>query len=190
MSPRTMAPIYLSSAQENMKKFQEENRFNVKNIKPKDLDKSGLEKPSHAPSPLITGRVVSVATPGQFQSPDVRKPGPNRPDMSKFIGVSPSVASTKESGSQHSVLSEEINFVNVNLGGYNPNQTLLSQLTEASGSNKSSVQNTPVIAKKTTKSTVKKALNVQETLLKYLGMPSSAKTEKKAETQEGTQPTQ
>jgi len=24
MSPRTMAPIYLSSAQENMKKFQEE----------------------------------------------------------------------------------------------------------------------------------------------------------------------
>jgi len=151
-----------------------------------------LEKPSHAPSPLITGRVVSVATPGQFQSPDVRKPG-NRPDMSKFIGVSPqgvSVTSTKESGSQHSVLSEEINFVNVNLGGYNPNQTLLSQLTEASGSNKSSVQNTPVIAKKTTKSTVKKALNVQETLLKYLGMPSASKNEKKAENQEGAQATQ
>jgi len=29
------SPIYLSSAHENMKKFQEENRFNVKNIKPK-----------------------------------------------------------------------------------------------------------------------------------------------------------
>ena len=96
--------------------------------------------------------------------------------MSKFIGVSSqnsSITSTQDSGSQNSVLSEEINFVNVNLGGYNPNQTLLAQLTEASGSNKSSVQTTPVVKKKNTN--VKKALNVQETLLKYLGMPSTQK---------------
>ena len=160
----------------------------MKNIKPKDLDKDRLEKSGHAPSPLITGRVVGIATPGQFQSPDVRKVE-MRPDMSKFIGTSSqgnnSTASTQESGSQNSVLSEEMNFLNVNLSGYNPNQTLLAQLTENSGSNKSSVHNTPVIQKK--KSNVKKALNVQETLLKYLGMPSTQKNTTNTENTEKQQ---
>ena len=157
------------------------SRFNVKNIKPKDLDAAALERSGHAPSPLINGRVITVATPSQFQSPDVRKSG----QMSgKFMGmVSPAgrgSASTKGSEDEHSVLSEEINFVNVNLGGYNPNKTLLSQLTE----NKSSVQNTPPVAPKKTvdvKAKAKKALNVQETLLKYLGMPSGQPPAKTAD---------
>jgi serine/threonine protein kinase len=52
---------YLLSAQENMKKFQEE-RFNVKNIKPKDLDqKSMLEQSWHCPSPIINGQIITVA---------------------------------------------------------------------------------------------------------------------------------
>jgi len=64
LSPNTKTPIYLNSALENMKRCQQEGRFNVKNIKPKDLDKPSsliiLEPSVHAPSPLITGRVSTV----------------------------------------------------------------------------------------------------------------------------------
>lgn len=51
----------LHSAQENMKKFQDE-RFNVKNIKPQDLVMN---------TPLITGRTLAVegGNPNQLQSP-------------------------------------------------------------------------------------------------------------------------
>lgn len=129
-----------------------------------------MERASHAPSPLINGRVITVANSGnQFTSPDVRK-GPNRPNMGYFVGMpSPqvgSMGSTKDTAGDRSPMSEEMNFVNVNLRGYNADQTLLAKLTEASASTKSSVNNTPIIKPK---SNVKKALNVQETLLKYLG---------------------
>eukprot|EP00331_Platyophrya_macrostoma_P013682 CAMPEP_0176415868 /NCGR_PEP_ID=MMETSP0127-20121128/6037_1 /TAXON_ID=938130 /ORGANISM="Platyophrya macrostoma, Strain WH" /LENGTH=596 /DNA_ID=CAMNT_0017795895 /DNA_START=34 /DNA_END=1824 /DNA_ORIENTATION=- len=50
----------LSSAQENMKRFQEEHRFNVKNIKPKDLDQNPMERPIHCPSPVINGRMITI----------------------------------------------------------------------------------------------------------------------------------
>jgi len=51
----------LSSAQENMKRFQENHRFNVKNIKPKDLDNvNAMERSLHCPSPIINGRITTV----------------------------------------------------------------------------------------------------------------------------------
>jgi len=64
LSPKSKNPVYLNSALENMKRFQQENRFDVGSIKPKDLDRPSLfnlEKSLHAPSPLITGKVTTIS---------------------------------------------------------------------------------------------------------------------------------
>jgi serine/threonine protein kinase len=53
-------PGMLSSAQQNMKRFQEEHRFNVKNIKPKDFDQNPMERSIHCPSPVINGRMTTM----------------------------------------------------------------------------------------------------------------------------------
>jgi len=191
-SPRTMAPIYLNTAQENMRRFQEENRFNVKNIKQKDQIME-MERSGHAPSPLINGRVVTVADSKNhffLNSPDIRKPG-MMANYDKFVGnkSSPndSQASTKSSGSDNGVMADEISFLNVNLSGYTHEGTLLSQINQPGKSAHSSVHSTPTVDKRpiNPKPNAKKALNIQGNLLKFIGgAPPQKPVEDKQQHQE------
>eukprot|EP01016_Furgasonia_blochmanni_P044391 TRINITY_DN6162_c0_g1_i12.p1 TRINITY_DN6162_c0_g1~~TRINITY_DN6162_c0_g1_i12.p1 ORF type:complete len:538 (-),score=180.00 TRINITY_DN6162_c0_g1_i12:241-1767(-) len=74
-------PKYLNSAQENMRRFQEENRFNVSKIKPKDL---GIQ----TRSPVINGRTLTIEDPNSsslLNSPSIKAAGARREvDMRKM----------------------------------------------------------------------------------------------------------
>jgi len=176
LSPKTQAPIYLSSAQENMKKFQEQNRFNVKNIKPKDLDKQGLERSLHAPSPLITGKLLSMADSRNqlLNSPDVRLgPGVAAKKTSKFGTQTPSAI--EESSDDVDIISDEKNLINQNIKQYQNGVAFNNFIMRKEPtSNSSFIGNVPLGFNKKpqqtheTKVPPKKAINVQNNLLDFL----------------------
>lgn len=194
------SPIYLSSAQENMRKFQEENRFNVKNIKPKDLDKSDLERCGHAPSPLINGKVLTITDSKNqsiFNSPEYRHTSilSNRSrfadpiSSSKFtLSVSnvqneSSPTSTIDWSDDTDVVSEEHNVICENIEKYRTGFTLISQLKENSfSSTNSSKHSTPLISLRNQQETNRKAMNVQEHLLGYLENPKPKNTQQQKKT--------
>jgi serine/threonine protein kinase len=171
----SISPIYLNYAQENMKKFQEDQRVNAKNMKPKEHDQSALERPEHAPSQLINGRMVTVAdSKNQFfmNSPDVRKSSNATGNLNLAeVGSKQGTISLKPTndGSEQVSFSEEMSFVKAHLNGYNHEKTLLSHFADLDKNN-SSVQQVPVFKNKSSnqKPNMKKAMNVQETLLKYI----------------------
>lgn len=178
MSPSSGSPQYLCSAQENMKRFQEENRFNVKNIKPKDLDKSDLERCVHAPSPLITGKVLSI-----IDSPDLRKTPNTTARRFRFADMSPasstgrsqvmqysSPSTTIDEGDDLDAISDEHNTILESIGKYRNGYNLITQIKDSSSSNNSSSQNTPVVFMRPVEpqGTSKKVMTVQESLLGYV----------------------
>lgn len=149
------------------------NRFNVKNIKPKDLDKPGLERSLHAPSPLITGKLTSMADSRNqlLNSPDVRLgPGVVKRN-SKFGNQQPSAI--EESSDDVDAISDEKNLINQNINKYQNGlfNHFLMRKNEGPTSNSSSMNNQingfnkPI---QETKTTHKKALNAQTNLLDFL----------------------
>lgn len=185
-SPSTNTPYYLCSAQENMRKFQEENRFNVKKIKPKDLNgSSDLERSGHAPSPLINGHLNTMIT----NSPDIRR-NSTVSSKSRFAteSISPSVANMPggthfdynqrqtsieeaDADDDDDMVSDEHNMIIENISKYSNGYNLISQVKDNNSSNNSSRQNTPLINPKSMGDpveTAKRAMNIQEHLLGYV----------------------
>jgi len=168
-------PHQLCSAQENMKKFQEENRFNVKNIKPKDLQKTQLERSGHAPSPLINGHLSTMAS----YSPDPRRSSVLS-TKSRFAEGSSPVGRNSMFGQverfevpdadEAEADDDENSTIMENISKYKNGFTLISQVKDSNSSSNSSRQSTPLIHAKTLDpvETAKKAMNVQENLLGYL----------------------
>jgi len=163
-SPSSTGPHYLSSAQENMKKFQEENRFNVKNIKPKDLNRNGLEQSGHAPSPLINGNLKTLVT----NSPDLRRTSMMSPQP-KFDFHSSGVTSIDETDDVDAD-SDEQSLIMQNMSKYRNGFTLISQIKDTTSSASSSRNGTPLIGAKYQDPVeqAKKAMDVQGHLLGYL----------------------
>jgi len=137
-----------------------------------------LERADHAPSPLINGRIVTVADSKNhfLNSPDIRKPDTIKNQVKLLQQFnSPqdtrSLNSTKDEISDHDALTEEFKFVNVNLSGYNLERTVLSQLAVGEKNNLLSVSNVFAPEKTTQKPTpknMKKALGVQGKLLNFI----------------------
>lgn len=163
----------------------------MKNIKPKDLDKSDLEKCGHAPSPLINGKLSTMADSRYMScmnSPDFRRASIVSNNKSKFIdSISPkgtistngvlndtSPASTFDESDDFDVVSDEHNSILESMNKYNINMgfTLISQVKE-NNSSSSSRHTTPLINPRAFKQqeTVKKAMNIQEHLLGFLRSP-------------------
>lgn len=163
----------LELTQENLKRFQDE-RENVKINRPESFDSSNLERADHAPSPLINGRMVTITDSRNHFSM-------NSPDFRKSLGMdnhakgnSPpelSLASTKDDISDQGPVAEEINLLNLNLTGYNTDQTLMSYFTTGS---KPIISSSPsvLMSEKTMQPNFskynKKVLDIQGALLKYI----------------------
>jgi len=175
----SMHPAYLNYAQENMRRFQEEQQYNMALINAHCQDPAALERSVHAPGQLINGRMVTVADSYNhfyLNSPDIRKQQNMMPNQNYGqVCCSPqgnvSLVSTTDEINEQGPMSHEMNFFNVNLNGYHHENTLLSHFTGVDQSNASSGRNTPMLKGKKVfnkKKDMKKAMNVQDTLLKYL----------------------
>jgi len=185
MSPQTNTPIYLLLAQENMKKiFQEEHGFNFKAMN--DIERELLQRSVHAPSPLITGRVESIADSSQTQfiwnSPDAklnaalvnrqRLEGIKSPQGRRDFGRTPTREMNYNMAMNGNMMNPDINKFSKNMN----QQMFVNQSNKQTNtSNSSSVQNNSSIKKqgKHNPELARKALNAQGNLLKYLQTPKS-----------------
>jgi serine/threonine protein kinase len=177
LSPKSQAPIFLSSAQENMKKFQEQNRFNVKNIKPKDLDKAALEKSIHAPSPLITGKLTEMqnSNPQLMNSPDVRLgPGVTMKKVSRFNNQQVQQGQQSNGQTEESddidVISDEKTSINQNIKNYQNVglNNIIGRMRDVNGVGVKPPESPNIMKKVVEQKTQKKAIGVQSNLLNFL----------------------
>jgi len=195
------SPVYLSSAQENMKKFQEENRFNVKNIKPKDLDRS-----LHCPSPIINGKMTTYVDSKAFGSPN--SPGKrNSPSTGSYPSINnaqfmmgkktnlkskdsnnsnSTTGTTNKSGAISDVpndeetdnmdeVSDEQNFIDSNINKYQYQDVMLIS-NIGSPDTLSSNSNTPQMFQDDKKTSQKRAMGIQTHLLSYVKDAPSDRT--------------
>jgi len=177
---------YLLSAHENMKKFQEEHRFNVKNIKPKDLDKSNYLGCYHCPSPIINGNMITVADSNIMspQTPVMNGDSISTPSRQPIGMRSPMMQPTSR-GDGRMIVGMPINMANYNgvdegrrsQMKYNPFNMYGVQANNVSSNTSSnsnaSTTNTPIVKQPPRrhiddKEFKKRAILVQEQLLSYL----------------------
>lgn len=163
----------------------------MKNIKPKDLDKPDLEKCIHAPSPLINGKIISLADSRNhsiLNSPDLRRTS-ILSNKSKFAdSTSPkfnfslsgvqndtSPSSTVDESDDIDAVSEENNTILESIDKYNAGFTLISHIKDyTNSSTNSSKHSTPLISLRSNpQESSRKAMNVQEHLLGYLRGPNT-----------------
>lgn len=149
----------------------------MKNIKPKDLDKTGLEKSIHAPSPLITGKLTEMADSRNqlMNSPDVRLgPGVTMKKASKFGGQIQQ-AQTNQTSGQHEesddidVISDEKTSINQNIKNYQNVglNNIIGRMKDPINGIKEPEEGSNIM-KKVEQKTQKKALGVQSNLLNFL----------------------
>lgn len=175
----------LTSAQENMKKFQEKyanhsekqefnnpfffyisHRFNVKNIKPKDLDNpNAMERSLHCPSPVINGRLTTVVESKRNKGQMV-PPGKKSYFSSKTDADNPTIEETDDIDQ-----TDDQPQIGNQIDKYKNNFNKLSTIKDgANTSANSSVNNTPVLKPKVDdkKTMLTKARNIQGNLLNLI----------------------